>query len=108
MPLPQWPASREPAWPSGKALLGWQAEVPRRFDSASALLSLSSKVVVRDGRCLVTLTLISLHCRHQSDSCIKMGSDESHFNVSLIVRDKVTRQCPETTMFEEKGEPKRI
>ena len=22
---------------------------------------------------------------------IKMGSDESHFNVSLIVRDKVTR-----------------
>ena len=25
-------------------------------------------------------------------SCIKMGSDESHFNVSLIVRDKVTRQ----------------
>ena len=23
-------------------------------------------------------------------TCIKMGSDESHFNVSLIVRDKVT------------------
>ena len=39
--------------------------------------------------------------------CIKIGSDESHFNVSLIVRDKVTRQCPETTIFEEKGEPKR-
>ena len=37
-----------------------------------------------------------------------MGSDESHFNVSLIVRDKVTRQCPETTIFEENGEPKRI
>ena len=35
-------------------------------------------------------------------------SDESHFNVSLIVRDKVTRQCPQTTTFEEKGEPKRI
>ena len=30
-------------------------------------------------------------------TCIKMGSDESHFNVSLIVRDKVTRQCPQTT-----------
>ena len=28
-----------------------------------------------------------------------MGSDESHFNVSLIVRDKVTRQCPHTTTF---------
>ena len=37
-----------------------------------------------------------------------MGSDDSHFNVSLIVRDKVTRQCPQTTTFEEKGEPKRI
>ena len=37
-----------------------------------------------------------------------MGSDESHFNVSLIVRDRVTRQCSETTIFEEKGEPKRI
>ena len=49
-----------------------------------------------------------LHCHHQNDSCIKMGSDESHFNVSLIVRDKVTRQCPETTIFEEKGGPKRI
>ena len=40
-------------------------------------------------------------------TCIKMGSDESHFNVSLIVKDKVTRQCPQTTTFEEKGEPKR-
>ena len=36
---------------------------------------------------------------------LKMGSDESHFNVSLIVRNRVTRQCPETTIFEEKGEP---
>ena len=51
---------------------------------------------------------LSLHCHHQNDSCIKMGSDESHFNVSLIVRDKVTRQCPQTTTFEEKGEPKQI
>ena len=47
-------------------------------------------------------------CHHQNDSCIKMGSDESHFNVSLIVRDKVTRQCPQTTTFEEKAEPKQI
>ena len=47
-------------------------------------------------------------CHHQNDSCIKMGSDESHFNVSLIVRDKVTRQCPQTTAFEERGEPKQI
>ena len=51
---------------------------------------------------------VSLHCHHQNDSCTKMGSDESHFNVSFIVRDKVTRQCPQTTTFEEKEEPKRI
>ena len=41
-------------------------------------------------------------------TCIKMGSDESHFNVSLIVMDKVTRQYPQTTTSEEKGEPKQI
>ena len=34
-------------------------------------------------------------------TCIKMGSYESHFNVSLVVRDKVKRQCPQTTTFEE-------
>ena len=50
---------------------------------------------------------LSLHCHHQNDFYIKMGSDESHFNVSFIVRDKVTRQCPQTTTFKEKGEPKR-
>ena len=49
-----------------------------------------------------------IHCHHQNDSFIKMGSDKRHFNVSLIVRDKVTRQCPQTTIFDEKGEPKRI
>ena len=26
---------------------------------------------------------LSLHCHHQNDSCIKMGSDESYFNVSV-------------------------
>ena len=50
---------------------------------------------------------LSLHCHHQSDSCIKMGSVKSHFNISLTVTDKVTRQCPQTT-FEEKGESKQI
>ena len=34
---------------------------------------------------------LSLPCHHQNDSCIKMGSDERHLNVSLIVRDKVTQ-----------------
>ena len=41
---------------------------------------------------------LSLHCHHQNGSCItEMCSNESHFNFSLIVRDKVTRQCPVTT-----------
>ena len=30
---------------------------------------------------------LSLQCHHQNDSCTKMGSDESHLNVSLIVQD---------------------
>ena len=47
---------------------------------------------------------LSLHCHHQKDSCIKMGSDESHFNVSFIVRDKVTRRCPQTTTFMKRRE----
>ena len=51
---------------------------------------------------------LSQHCPHQNDSCVKMGSDKSHFNVSLTVRDKVTRQRPQITPFEEKGEPKQI
>ena len=25
---------------------------------------------------------LSLHCHHQNDFCIKVGNDESHFNVS--------------------------
>ena len=45
-------------------------------------------------------TYPSLRCLHQNDFCIKMGSDESRFSVSLIVRDKVTRQCPQTTILQ--------
>ena len=50
---------------------------------------------------------LSLHCHHQNDSCIKMGSDESYFNVLLVVRDKVTRLSTNHNLSEEKGEPKR-
>ena len=57
---------------------------------------------------IIEYVYLSVHCHHQNDSCIKMDSDESHFNVSLIVKDKVTRQCPQATTFEEKGEPKWI
>ena len=34
---------------------------------------------------------LALHCHQQNESCIKMGSEESRFNVSLIVADKVTK-----------------
>ena len=38
--------------------------------------------------------------------CIKMGSDDSHFNVSLIVRDKSHKTVSTNhNLFEEKGEP---
>ena len=35
-----------------------------------------------EGRGKLYNIYLSLHCHHQNDSCIKMGSDESHFNVS--------------------------
>ena len=51
---------------------------------------------------------LSLHCHHQNDSCIKMGSDESHFNVS-VGSDGQSHKTVSTNhnFFEEKGEPKR-
>ena len=52
---------------------------------------------------------LSLHCHHQNDSCIKMGSDESRFNVS-VGSDGHSHKTASTNhnLFEEKGEPKRI
>ena len=51
---------------------------------------------------------LSLHCHHQNDSCIKMGSDESHFNVS-VESDGQSHKTVSTnhSLFEEKREPKR-
>ena len=50
---------------------------------------------------------LSLHCHHQNDSCIKMSSDESRFNVSLTVRDKVTKTVSrDHNSGNRKGEPK--
>ena len=53
----------------------------------------------REGGGKRAIIYLLLHSHHQNDSCIKVASDESHFNVSLIGRDKVTRQCPQTTTF---------
>ena len=66
----------------------------------------------------------SLHCHHQNDSCIKLGSDERHFNVSVESDGQSHKTVRQTTtfflfffflfffflfffLFEEKGEPKR-
>ena len=47
--------------------------------------------LIRDGEkgggvwmwCEREIIYLSLHCHHQNDSCIKMGSVESCFNVSV-------------------------
>ena len=31
---------------------------------------------------VLEIIYLSLHCHHQNDLCIKVGSDECHFNVS--------------------------
>ena len=51
---------------------------------------------------------LSLHCHHQNDFCTKMGSDESHFNVS-VGSDGQSHKTVSTNhnLLEEKGEPKR-
>ena len=51
---------------------------------------------------------LSLHCHHHNDFCIKMGSDESRFNVS-VGSDGQSHKTVSTNhnLFEEKGEPKR-
>ena len=51
---------------------------------------------------------LSLCCHHQNDSCIKMGIDESHFNVS-VGSDGQSHKTVSTNhnLYEEKGEPKR-
>ena len=51
---------------------------------------------------------LSLHCHHKNDFCIKIGSDESHFSVSVESDGQSHRTVPTNhNLFEEKGEPKR-
>ena len=51
---------------------------------------------------------LSLHYHHQNDSCIKMGSDESHFNVSVVSDGQSYRTVSTNhNLSEGKGEPKR-
>ena len=61
--------------------------------------------VREDGRRRLYIPIATLSSIRTTPA-LKMGSFESHFSVSLIVRDKVTRQCPQTTaFFEKRGEP---
>ena len=47
---------------------------------------------------------LSLRCHRQTDSCIKMASDESDFNVSLMVKAKVTNETVSViSAFKDKG-----
>ena len=65
------------------------------------ITSTETTSLIRDGRRWGKRKIIylSLHCHNKNESCIKMGSDESHFNVSLVLRYKATRQSPQTTTF---------
>ena len=53
---------------------------------------------VRDERLYLTL-----HCHHQNDYFINI-----HAAVSAIMGDKVRRQCPQTTTFEERETEREI
>ena len=44
------------------------------------------------------IVYLLIHCHHRNDSCIKMGRDESHFNVS-VGSDGQSHKCPQTTTF---------
>ena len=52
---------------------------------------------------------IPIHCHHQNYSCIKMGSDESHFNVS-VGSDGQSDKTVSTdhNLSEENGEPEAV
>ena len=89
---------------------GGRRERERASKQSWCLTSTENTRLIRDGEMEVGEEgdynlYLSLHCHHQNDSRIKMGSDESHFYVPLIVRDKVTRQCPpQTTTFVKREE----
>ena len=57
------------------------------------------------GRGRGEIIYLSLHCHHQNDFCIKMGSDESHFNVSVASNGQSHKTVSANHLFEEKGDP---
>ena len=71
------------------------------ISSSSCLLMKTLPIFLRQSQTAVE-GLVWLNVFNVELSAKKYRQIESHFNVSLIVRDKVTRQCPLTTTFEEK------
>ena len=67
---------------------GWDRDVRRLAKRETVSISIATLAVTT----------------RMTPALIKTGSDESHFNVSLIVGDKVRRQCPQTTTLEERGD----
>ena len=69
---------------------------------------MGGKGVWRGGEWEREIMYLSLDGHHQKDFCIKMGSDESHFNVS-VGSDGQSHKTVSTdhNLSEEKGEPKR-
>ena len=57
--------------------------------------------------CRLCVLFSAVHRHHQNDFCIKMGSDERHFNVS-VGSDGLSHKTVSTNhnLFEGKGEPK--
>ena len=54
-------------------------------------------------------TPIAIHRHHRNHYCIQMGSAESRFTLSLLVRDQSHNTVSTNhNLFEKKGEPKRI
>ena len=50
---------------------------------------------------------LSLRCHHGKTPALRLAAMRAILIFLLIVRDKVTKQCLQTTTFEEKGQPKR-
>ena len=50
---------------------------------------------------------LSVHCHHHNNFCIKMGSDENHFNVSVGRDGQRDKTVSTNNLSEEKGQPKR-
>ena len=51
---------------------------------------------VRMGVCVFVCVgaYLTLHCHHPNEFCIKIGSNESHFDVSITARINAKRRYP--------------